>query len=115
MTHNETAEKERHLNRDWFHKKKHLIEVEMSQTQFAEMITSLNVGDGVPCTIRYLPDKHRIEDPPDTSQRQIFENEFKQEIKKLSLNIEDGIKIMCFTIGVVLYISIVFLAMFLQL
>lgn len=29
------------------------MEVEMSNVQFAEAITSLNVGSGVPCTIRY--------------------------------------------------------------
>lgn len=34
-----------------------LIEVEMSQVQFAEAITSFNVGSGVPCTLRYIHPK----------------------------------------------------------
>lgn len=30
-----------------------LIEIEMTNLQFAEFMTNMNVGDGVPCTIRY--------------------------------------------------------------
>jgi hypothetical protein len=40
------------------------VEVEMSAAQFADMITSLNVGAGTPCTLRYLAGV-RIPDPPD--------------------------------------------------
>ncbi len=39
------------------------IEVEMSALQFAELVTSMNQGSGVPCTIRYIAGE-RIEDPP---------------------------------------------------
>jgi len=46
------CEDHRGLNRDWFHAKKRLIEIELSASQFAELITTMNVGDGVPCTIR---------------------------------------------------------------
>lgn len=87
-----TAEKHRHLNRDWYHKRENLIEVEMSPTQFAEMITSLNTGDGIPCTIRYLPDHNRIADPPEVKQREIFEDEFKEEIDAIMTNTKEGIK-----------------------
>jgi hypothetical protein len=40
------------------------IEIEMSAAQFADMITSLNVGNGTPCTIRYV-NGARVENPPD--------------------------------------------------
>lgn len=40
------------------------VEVEMSAAQFADMITSLNVGSGTPCTIRYLAGV-QIPNPPD--------------------------------------------------
>ena len=40
------------------------VEVEMSAAQFADMITSLNVGSGTPCTIRYLAGV-QIPSPPD--------------------------------------------------
>jgi len=80
---------ERHLNRDWYYGKEPLIEVELSPTQFAEMITSLNVGDGIPCTIRYTENKVRMEDPPEVKQRLVFENEFKEDINHLKELYED--------------------------
>jgi len=52
------AKIDRMLNRDWFHANtKPYIEVEMSYSQFAEAITSMNVGDGVPVTLRRLDGK----------------------------------------------------------
>ncbi len=39
---------ERHYQRD------HLVTVRLTENQFAEMITTLNMGGGVPCTITRL-------------------------------------------------------------
>lgn len=47
------AKKERALGRDWTMGTDIICEVEMSSLQFAELLTNMNVGDGVPCTIRY--------------------------------------------------------------
>ena len=49
-----TGSVERGLNKDWYHGGRRLFEVEMSQTQFAELITSMNMGDGVPVTVRAI-------------------------------------------------------------
>lgn len=52
------------LNHDrFFGMSKDHIEIEMSANQFSDAITSLNVGSGTPCTIRYIAGQ-RIEDPP---------------------------------------------------
>jgi hypothetical protein len=40
------------------------IEIEMSAAQFADMITSLNIGGGTPCTIRRLGGT-QVPNPPD--------------------------------------------------
>lgn len=40
------------------------VEIEMSAAQFADLITSLNMGGGTPCTIRCVAGK-AIEPPPD--------------------------------------------------
>ena len=43
------------LSRSWYHgRAKCLVEVDLSCSQFAEMITGMNIGFGVPCTIRHL-------------------------------------------------------------
>jgi hypothetical protein len=51
---------------DRFRSLSEIIEIELSAAQFAEAITAMNVGDGVPCTIRRLTGQGRIEDPPYT-------------------------------------------------
>ena len=56
------ARLERGLNQDWCYPQGLITEIEMSGSQFAELITSLNQGDGVPCTIRWL--NGNIERPP---------------------------------------------------
>jgi len=47
----QTAERNTHLEQDWHHARQSLITVYLSQAQFAEFITTPNIGDGVPCTI----------------------------------------------------------------
>ena len=52
------------LNHDrYFGMSKDFIEIEMSAAQFADAITSLNMGSGTPCTVRYV-DGARIPEPP---------------------------------------------------
>jgi len=45
------SERHHSLYRDWHFGKDTIVEVELSHAQFAEMITTPNVGTGVPCTI----------------------------------------------------------------
>ena len=47
------AERHHNLSSDWFFARKPIIEIDLSPMQYAEMITTPNVGSGVPCTIRY--------------------------------------------------------------
>lgn len=54
------AEEEKDLGRTWYYPKNKLIEVRMTNTQFADLVTSLNMGSGVPCTIIEFDNK-RIE------------------------------------------------------
>ena len=72
--------KEGHVNRelsnDWYGGDKTLFEVEMSYTQFAELISAMNVGDGVPVTIRYTNELGRIDGKEITNKRKQFLNEF---------------------------------------
>jgi len=47
------ATRNRHLNRDWIRKDKEIIELIMSEAQWASFVSSMNSGDGVPATIRW--------------------------------------------------------------
>jgi len=67
------ATKERSLHDDRYYGGETLIEVEMSPNQFAEAITSMNIGDGMPCTIRYVG-RQRMAECPEETMRQVFEH-----------------------------------------
>lgn len=45
------ASRKRDLGRDWKHSEEQIVEVAMSEAQWASFVSSMNVGDGVPCTI----------------------------------------------------------------
>jgi hypothetical protein len=66
----------RGLNSDWYKGNGVIAEVEMSYSQFVEAIGAMNVGDGVPCTLRFTERDGIIEKTPFISKKQTFENEF---------------------------------------
>lgn len=57
------------------------IEVEFSAAQFAELLTRMNEGSGVPCTIRTREGK-RVDDPPDIeTETERIKNGFSDTLK----------------------------------
>ena len=46
------ASRSRDLHRDWIRSEEQFVEVEMSEAQWASFVSSMNAGDGVPCTVR---------------------------------------------------------------
>lgn len=61
---------------------RNFIEIEMSAAQFADAITSLNIGSGTPCTIRYVG-AERIAEPPDHStEAEHIRDNFENSIDK---------------------------------
>ena len=80
---------DRDLNMDrYFSETKPYIEIEMSQAQFAQAITSLNMGAGVPVTLRRLNDEY-IESCPFVDKREQFSDEFRKDMTKLSQKISE--------------------------
>ena len=47
----------RHLNNDWPFAKREIIEIEMSEAQWAAFVSSFGLGSGVQCTIRHRDGK----------------------------------------------------------
>lgn len=81
------ARHDRSLSNDWFHAKQELIEIELSQHQFAELITSFGLGEGGPATIRHL-NGEMYPEPPFQSKEDIFNNEFKKKMHNFSVSIK---------------------------
>lgn len=73
-----TGHKRRNLNSDWYYSDKLLYEVEMSYSQFAELITSMNVGEGIPVTIRSTENNYDIPECPFEDKIAIHKKEFEK-------------------------------------
>jgi hypothetical protein len=79
------AERKHDLGSDRTYARREIIDIEMSAAQFAEMITTPNVGSGVPCTIRYV-EQERIPDPPVDDDQEVdrIKGAFKDDMKTLA-------------------------------
>lgn len=85
------AELNRHLNNDWIHSKNiPIIEVIMTETQWAQVVSSVNNGDGCPCTINYMNGK-KVEAPPKINKVAEFNNEFMDSLQKLSKDMRESV------------------------
>lgn len=69
----------RELSNDWFFAESPVCEVEMSMTQFSEAITSMNMGSGVPVTIRYTEKDGYMKPITFTNKRTQFVEEFRAD------------------------------------
>jgi len=71
------AEVDRHLSQDWYHAHATpIIEVIFSPLQFAELLTNLNIGFGVPGTLKYYNGEYyELPKMPEKA------DEFREEIK----------------------------------
>ena len=69
----------RDLNTDWYYGGEELFEVEMSLNQFAELVGSMNIGDGIPVTLRRLHGQ-RVEDHPFVDKKEQHQNEFAEKM-----------------------------------
>ncbi len=85
-----TAKHNRSLNNDNIWAEKELIQIELSENQFAQFITSMNSG-GIPCTIRRLGGKG-MANPPYQTKQEIFEAEFKKEMNNFTLDVQKALE-----------------------
>jgi len=82
------------LGRDRYYGSMHgdLIEVSLSSAQFAELLTTMNVGSGVPCTIRYFNGK-RLEGPPERPlEVQKVKDSFQRDMSNLVAEAKQVVK-----------------------
>ncbi len=75
------AERDRRLGAHSYYGREQLVEVMLSPTQFADMVTCVGMGDGVPCTIHRVG-RERMERCPPYDQRRKFEAEFEASARK---------------------------------
>ena len=75
--------RDRHLNTDWYHgDSRPLISVKLSPNQFAEFLTNVNCGSGVPCTLDEF-NGEMMPDCPERHIRQEVTTEFKERMQEV--------------------------------
>jgi hypothetical protein len=80
----------RHLANDWYHaESRALVEIELSHSQFAELITSPGIGDGVPCTIRAFDGKMVEACPPPVQMESKYAEDLKKTTKETVAGLEE--------------------------
>lgn len=85
------ASLERDLNHDWFYGEDELIEVRLTEAQWATFVSSLNVGFGVPCTLCHVMCERQGEVPkPEDSIAQA-----KMEAREEGRSVMSRLKALC--------------------
>jgi hypothetical protein len=88
------TELNRHLSQDWYHaNSKPIIEVLLSPLQFAELLTTMNVGFGVPGTLVRHEDEH-FDLPEYPSRAEQFRNEAADDLKTVIDNMNKAGKVL---------------------
>jgi hypothetical protein len=82
------SENIRSLNRDWQMPRRELIEIELSESQWASFVSSLNMGSGVSCTLLHV-DGERMDQLPNPEDRK---DQFAKELEKTAKTAIDGVK-----------------------
>ena len=65
-----------------------IIEICLSETQWGQLLSSMGMGNGIPCTINYL-NREKVPDSPDTTFRQNFEEAVKTDLRTLGQELID--------------------------
>lgn len=86
-----TSHSVRSLNEDNYFADKDIIQVRMSENQFAHLITTLNRGCGTPCTIERLNGEN-VEGPAHlVTETQKFRKEFRQKVAGLAASMNEAV------------------------
>jgi len=83
------------LNHDWYFGKDDIIQLQMSSAQFAQLITSLNMGEGVPCTLTYTEKDGDIPQIKWVGQKEKIHNDFNKQMESLKTLVTDDLDEVC--------------------
>lgn len=84
------SEVQRDLSKEWHHATNLLARVRMTSGQFAEMITSLNNGSGVCCTVEYAEGRKMQPLPFNESRKEFVHRKFEDRMKMFADTIREN-------------------------
>ena len=86
------GERHHHLNQDRYHSRKEIMRIDMTEMQFATLITSTGTGMGVPATLSFLQGIIIEQDKTGApSEAELIHKEFKGKSKEINDKLVDSI------------------------
>jgi len=92
------ASRRRNLSNNWYFDEGELVEINMTEAQFAELMCSFNTS-GVPCTLNHVNKRTANLYPemgvppcPEVNERKQIEAEFKKEMMNITRGLQDLIE-----------------------
>lgn len=86
----EGSELHRTLSNDWHFARKQIVEIALSEAQWATLVSSFNVGGGVPCTLQWVRDVGAIPGlPVPVNRSEQFSAEMKEDFEDALRSIDD--------------------------
>lgn len=86
-----TATGYRGLHSDRHHADKMVCEFEFSEAQWAQFVSSIGMGNGVPCTFNYRPTQYKLERMPEIVKEPLAEK-FQRDIEETTVKYVADIK-----------------------
>lgn len=83
------SELNRGLNRDWHYGRGEIIEVALSEAQWATFVSTPNMGSGTPCTLQALEGRIIPGLPDPTNRSDQFRGEIKAKLEKTVQKVAD--------------------------
>jgi hypothetical protein len=79
----------RTLSQDWYHTTDKILRLRISSGQFAELLTSMNYGSGVPCTIEGIEGRKIAPLPVQESRKEFVHRKFEDRMKEFGNTIRE--------------------------
>lgn len=81
---------ERGINHDYYYKKGRVCEVDLSMVQFAEIMTSIGNGDGIPCTIRFTEKDGNMPRIEYVNKVEQYKSEFRNQLSDVERSVDEA-------------------------
>jgi hypothetical protein len=82
------AEVKRDFGKEYYFGRENLVTLQLSATQFAELLTTMNIMPGVPCTLRYVDRKYQGDVPEIESRLKVAHDYAKDQLVEFAQDIE---------------------------
>ena len=86
------SEHNKSLSNDFYYPKKRILQLRMTSNQFSELITSMNMGSGVPCTLQFVDGKTVEPIVKSESQKEFVHRKMKNRLTEFADKLSEGQK-----------------------